>query len=274
MEGLKSRAVALVVCVALILVGWFGGTALQNAGGDLITLKASGLKANTVVMQIGDEDITAAEYLYWLTNSCDTIYQYYGITDWSMNLTEDMTVGQYAKEQADYYVCQYAAIRQLAAEKGISLTEEQQTELDGMAEYYSTYYGSEEVYRYMLAYAGLTEEMLKDSNVVPYLYESLCEQLLGEGGELEPTEERLQAFAESHGYTELSADTLKLYYTDTSYGAVYDYVNEYIDGLEVVKTEAYDSIDVAEFYPALMVEREALPLPDTSTGEDAGSTNE
>ena len=274
MEGLKSRAVALVVCVVLILVGWFGGTAIQNAGGNLITLKASGLKANTVVMQIGGEDITAAEYLYWLTNSCDTIYQYYGITDWSMNLTEDMTVGQYAKEQADYYVEQYAAIRQLAAEKSISLTDEQQTELDGMAEYYTSYYGSEEVYRYMLAYAGLTEDMLKDSNEVPYLYESLCAQLLGEGGELEPTEERLQAFAQSHGYTDMDEDTLLLYYNDTSYGAVYDYVNDYIDGLDVVKTDAYDSIDVATFYPQLLVERQALPLPDTGSGDDTGSTNE
>ena len=126
MEGLKSRAVALVVCAALILVGWFGGSAIQNAQDDLITLRAAGLKADTVVMTIGEQEITAAEYLYWLTNACDTVYQYYGITDWSMALSEDLTVGDYAKEQADYYVSQYAAIRQMAEEKDVTLTEEQQ----------------------------------------------------------------------------------------------------------------------------------------------------
>lgn len=50
MEGLKSRAVALIVCLVLILVGWFGGSAIQAMnGGALITAKASGLKADTVV---------------------------------------------------------------------------------------------------------------------------------------------------------------------------------------------------------------------------------
>ena len=272
MEGLKSRAVALVVCAALILVGWFGGSAIQNAQDDLITLRAAGLKADTVVMTIGEQEITAAEYLYWLTNACDTVYQYYGITDWSMALSEDLTAGDYAKEQAAYYVSQYAASRQMAEEKDVTLTEEQQTELDGMRDYYVGYYGSEEMYDYLLAYAGLTEEMLTESNVVPYLYETICAQLLSEGGELEPTEARLQEFAETHGYTGASDEMLLLYYTDTGYGAVYDYVNDYIEGMEVVKTEAYDAIDVAEFYPALLAERQALPVPSLDT--DSGSSAE
>ena len=69
MEGLKSRAVALIVCLVLILVGWFGGSAIQAMnGGALITAKASGLKADTVVMQVGDADVTAGEYLYWLAS--------------------------------------------------------------------------------------------------------------------------------------------------------------------------------------------------------------
>ena len=97
MEGLKSRAVALIVCLVLILVGWFGGSAIQAMnGGALITAKASGLKADTVVMQVGDADVTAGEYLYWLASVCDGFYQYYGISDWSMAMTADLTVGDYA----------------------------------------------------------------------------------------------------------------------------------------------------------------------------------
>ena len=266
MEGLKSRAVALIVCIALILVGWFGGTAIQNMSGNLITAQASGLKANTVVMQIGDQEITAGEYLYWLTSACDVFYQYYGITDWDMALTDDMTVGEYVMEQADYYVSQYAAIRQMSAEMGIGLSEEQQAEMDNMHAYYVDYYGGEEMYAYMLAYAGLNEDLLYDSNMVPFLYVNVCDQLLGEGGALEPTDENLQTFAQTHGYTGLSDEELLMYYEDTSYGAPYDYVNTYIDGMEVIKTEHYDDINVATFYPALLTARENLVMPTENTG--------
>ena len=97
MEGLKSRAVALIVCLVLILVGWFGGSAIQAMnGGALITAKASGLKADTVVMQVGDADVTAGEYLYWLASVCDGFFHYYGISDWSMAMTADLTVSAFS----------------------------------------------------------------------------------------------------------------------------------------------------------------------------------
>ena len=266
MEGLKSRAVALIVCIALILVGWFGGNAMQNMGGKLVTTQAAGMKANTVVMQVGSQDVTAGEYLYWLASSCDMIYQYYGITDWTMAMTNDLTVGDFAKEQADYYASQYAAIELLAAEKGVSLNEDQQAQLDNIATYYTQYYGDEETSHYLLDYAGLNEKMLQTNSAVPFLYSNLCDQLLGDGGELEPTEENLRAYAERNAYTDLSDGELLMYYQDTEYGVVYDYVNDYIDGLEIVKTGAYDSVDVAVFYPALQAAREALPVPETDTG--------
>lgn len=275
MEGLKSRAVALIVCIVLILVGWFGGSAIQAmSGGALITAKASGLKADTVVMQVGDADVTAGEYLYWLASVCDGFSQYYGLSDWSMAMTADLTVGDYAMAQADDYATQYAAVELLAKEQGIALTEEQEAVMDGMHEYYVEYYGSEEVYRYMLAYAGLNEELLKKDSAIPYLYANLCQKLLAEGGELEPTEENLAAFAERNSYTDLGEEELLSYYEDTSYGAVYDYVNDYISGLEITKTESYEAIDVASFYPALLELRSALEVPETDASSAEGSTVE
>ena len=85
----------------------------------------------------------------------------------------------------------------------------------------------------------------------------MCQKLLAEGGELEPTEENLTAFAERNSYTDLGEEELLSYYEDTSYGAVYDYVNDYISGLEITKTESYEAIDVASFYPALLELRSA-----------------
>lgn len=228
MEGLKSRAVALIVCIVLILVGWFGGSAIQAmSGGALITAKASGLKADTVVMQVGDADVTAGEYLYWLASVCDGFSQYYGLSDWSMAMTADLTVGDYAMAQADDYATQYAAV-----------------------------------------------ELLKKDSAIPYLYANLCQKLLAEGGELEPTEENLAAFAERNSYTDLGEEELLSYYEDTSYGAVYDYVNDYISGLEITKTESYEAIDVASFYPALLELRSALEVPETDASSAEGSTAE
>ena len=274
MEALKNRAVALIVCAVLILVGWFGGNALQNMSGKLLTTQAAGVKSSAVVMQVGSKDITAGEYLYWLTSACDTIYQYYGISDWTVSMTEDMTVGDFAKEQADYYASQYAAIELLADEQGVTLTEEQQSQLDQIGDYYIDYYGGEDVYRYLLEYAGLNEDMLRQSSAVPFLYNNLCEKLLGEGGALEPTEENLQAYAEKKGYTDLSDEDLLSYYQDTEYGAVYDYVNDYIDGLEITKTTTYDAIDVATFYPALQAARDALTVPGADDDSDMTSSEE
>lgn len=72
----------------------------------------------------------------------------------------------------------------------------------------------------------------------------------------------------------MGEEELLSYYEDTSYGAVYDYVNDYISGLEITKTESYEAIDVASFYPALLELRSALDVPETDASSAEGSTAE
>lgn len=262
MEGLKSRAAALIVCAAVALAGWFGGMSLLQNQTESLTLQAGGMKPNTVVMTVAGSDITAEAYLYWVTACCDEFYQYYGISDFTMALTADMTAADYVKQQADYYALQYVAIEQLAGEYGISLSEEQKAELEAMEEYYMAYYGGEEIYNYMMLYSGLTEELLSEINEIPYLYALMCEQFMSEGGMLEPSAENLQTYAQKHHYTELSEEELLAQYVHTESGAMYDFVNEYIDRMDVTKHAKYDAIDVAQFYPALLEVRMALPVPE------------
>jgi hypothetical protein len=262
MEGLRNRAVSLIVCAALVVVGWFGGNAVESSmSGGFLTAQAANVRAKATVMQIGGQDVAASNYLYWLTYACDLYYQYYGITDWTLEATTDLTVGDLAKEQADFYITQYVAIELLADEMGVTLTDEQQEIVSSLAETNAELYG-EDLYQYELTYAGLNDALMERYSSVPYLYRNLCEVLLAEGGALEPTEENLQAFAENNGYTDLDDETLLSYYEDTSYGAPYDYVQDYIDALEVTKTSLYDSIDVSTYYPALLELRDALAVPD------------
>ena len=271
MEGLKNRAVALIVCTALVLVGWFGGSAIQEMGGRLITADAAGVKANETAMQVGTEEVTMGEYLYWVTAVCDSMYQYYGVTDWSVKMTEDMTLEEYVKTEADYYAKQYAGVRQLAAEKGVSLTEEQQEMLDGMHDYWCQMYGEEAVYEYMLRVSGLTEDMLVENNISPFLYNNLCDQLLAEGGELEPTEENVKAFLEKYELGELGEEERMSAYLDPEHGAIPAYMDEYIAGLEVTMSPAHDALDLNVYYPALTEAREQLPKPEV---EPAGGTDD
>ena len=260
MEGLKSRAVPLIVCIALVLVGWFGGNALQNGDQKLITTQVTGLKANTAVMEIDGEEITAGEYLYWLATVCDSLYVDYGIQDWSMMLG-DVSINDYVKSEAEYYATRNVIVDKLAREQGITVNEEQQKLLDDMDSHWIAYYGGEDMYEYMLTCSGMTREMLIENNTVPFLFSNLADSLLAEGGELEPNEERLQAFAERNQLDISDEELLKLY-VDPSYGAVNEYINNYVNQCETVKKPAYDTIDVAVFYPALNAAREAVAIPE------------
>ena len=258
MEGFKNRAVALIVCAALALVGWFGGMTLQKQNNALVTLKASGLRGNAVVMEVAEQKITAENYLYWLTTTCDALHQQLGIQDWSMQITEDLTVGQYAKKEADYYVLQYAAITALAKENQITLTAEEEELVSGTVDSYLAYVGDEQLGRFVMKQGGLSDAQLTENARTSYLYKRLCESLLREGGELEPTEANLAAFKERHKDQSLEEDEFLAYYKSTEYGAVYDYVNDYIDQMEPEYTKNYDKIQVETYYPAVNAERQKM----------------
>ena len=73
----------------------------------------AGLAADTVVAAVDGREVTAGQYLYWLTVGCDEIQDYYrsaGIAlNWSAPL-ENGTLGDYAKTRALRSAALYATV--------------------------------------------------------------------------------------------------------------------------------------------------------------------
>ena len=193
---LAMLAVTAVLAISVISYYRTNGTRAEG-----IYYEASGIRVDAAVLYVNGEAVCAEEYLYWLDSVCEYLASYLGGTpDFSAAVTEEMTLGEYAKADAANTSVLYALVRQMAREHDISLTQEDIDELALQRAQYVAYYGSEEAYAQQLQVLGLTEERLVDIESVPYLYNRLYLQFSEPDGKLYPGEEALRQFAEENGY--------------------------------------------------------------------------
>ena len=107
----------------------------------------TGIPQDQVVMTVGESDITAELYFYWLCYVCSSLeynilndYNKYGMysscvnsetnsIDWSADLA-GLPLLEYARSQTTETIKYYIAIEELAAEEGVSLTEADQEAMD------------------------------------------------------------------------------------------------------------------------------------------------
>lgn len=150
---------ALILAFSLTACGKDGGSsgsgASSSAAGstsssepitvdlDAVTdvfLTTAGIPGDTVVAQVGDVDITAAELLYWVAYSADSMLSYYstyfGITELPWD-TEDasgvtLTQGDFGQRAEDCGL--YALIPGIAEGEGVTLSQDfQDTFADQLA---------------------------------------------------------------------------------------------------------------------------------------------
>lgn len=176
---------------------------------------ASGIPAEKTVMRVGDNEIPAAMYLYWTMSSADNLlyqlqlyYLYYGMyadafledggINWDATLFDEQTLAEQVAQQTQETVGFYATVENLAAELGVTLTEEDRT---AMAEQRAAV---AESYREQLAETDPDAESLTDDALIEkyltligidealyerisgayYLFQSLQELVLTEGSAL------------------------------------------------------------------------------------------
>ncbi len=196
----KRLAAMLLVCV--LLAGSVGLYYRQNgtrSGG--VFHEASGLRPDAVVMRVNGDAVTAEEYLYWLDSVCEYLASYLGsVPDFESAVTETMTLGQFAKEDAAHTAILYAVVRQLAQQHGFTLTAEDEAALAQQAEQYVSYYGDHETYLQQLQLLGLSAESLRSMDEVPYLYNRMFLDYADPNGKLYPGDEALRAYGEENGY--------------------------------------------------------------------------
>ena len=84
----------------------------------------SGLAGKEVVAKLGETEISAADYLYWLNRVIDNYLSQFGgqmtTLPWDAEMAEGITFGQYMQDQAMDAATFHCMLRELARQEGVS----------------------------------------------------------------------------------------------------------------------------------------------------------
>ena len=233
---MKNNWVRLIAgaLASVVLVGTIALTGGMKKGSrtDGLLYQASGIHPDAELLLIDGQTVTAEEYLYWLAYDCEYLSTYVPGVDWSAELTEGLTYGDYAKTDTLETVKLYSVVRAWAEEAGVTLTEEDRAALEAQRLEYVTYYGSEEAYQQQLEAQGITEEVYDRINETAYLYQRLQDQFCTEGSALYPDSEALAQYAADNGYL-----TGKAIYVPAGDGAEEE-ANGYLKRMQEAKDKA------------------------------------
>ena len=146
---------AAMLAVSVLMVLWIASGDRMSSGQrtDGLYYEVTGIHPDAVLMRINGEDISAEEYLYWLAYDCEYLTSYVPNLDFSAEVSDGMTYGSYAKADAVETVKLYALLRQWAKQYNVSLTEEDEARLQQQRQQYVAYYGGEEGYQAIDAFA-------------------------------------------------------------------------------------------------------------------------
>ena len=171
-------------------------------------LAVSGLAADETVITVGDAEIAAADYLYWLNRVISSYLsglssQYGGMVSspaWDVELADGLTFGQYFLEQAADTALLYAVLRQLAQTEGLSPDPSIAAGTnDDYAGIVLQLGGDETRATHFLWTNMLTKEQLVKLNENDNLYDQLQELYYGENSDGYPTDAEVNAYLDEAG---------------------------------------------------------------------------
>lgn len=221
----RLGALALALVMALSALTGCGGNASgsssSSAGGDAsgssaqaepmdltqITdpyLAVSGLAGDEVVAKVGEYEITAADYLYWLNRVIDNyLSQFNGqvtTLPWDTEMGDSLTFGQYMLDQAMDVTVFYAVTRQMAQADGLTPDPSVASDTD---QYYADLVfqagGDETKVTYTLWANMLTRDQFTRLNEDSDLYDQLQELRFGESSGNYPTDAEVNAYLDETG---------------------------------------------------------------------------
>ena len=193
----KTICALLALTMVLLCAGCGSGNNVNNnagssgvsdhgsdgeASGNIYT-DITGIAPDETLMEIDGSAIPAELYFYWLAYSCSSIeyqllsaYNYYGAygelvnedntIKWDADLTDGVTVGQFALLQAEDPLRFYAAIEAMADEAAVEDL------------------GSEEAFEEYLYQLGITQETFDRIATISHLFDRLTDLVLQEGNPL------------------------------------------------------------------------------------------
>ncbi len=196
---MKRRIFALLVCLPLLL----SACGKTDAGAGGLLSRASGIADDEVLLTVDGREVPAWRYLYWLTAVCDqirTAWNDAGRTlDWQQTLSGE-PLADYARRKALENTALYATVETLAEENGVTLTEDDQAQLDGEWQEKVAEYGGEEAYLQALERMGLGREEAQALSEDACLYRKLLERSGDASSGLYVTPEETAEFAAGREY--------------------------------------------------------------------------
>lgn len=220
MKRLGALTLALVMALsALAGCGGKGSGSASGSGGDsgvsqtgpmdlsAITdpyLAVSGLSGGEVVAKVGQEEITAADYLYWLNRVIDNYLAQFGgqmsTLPWDAEMSEGLTFAQFMSDQALDVAASYCVTAGLARQEGLSPSPSVAADTD---QYYADLViqagADEDRVIYTLWSNLLTKDQLTRLNETGDLYTQLQELYFGQDSGSYPTDAEVMAYLDESG---------------------------------------------------------------------------
>ena len=174
----------------------------------------TGIAPTETVMTVDGNEIPAQAYFYWTAYNC-SYFEYqlgmlaaYGMSgdlvnvedgsvNWDAPFSEDQTLSQYVKEETKSAVTFYAVAENLAAELGVTLTEEDETAIADNRASMVEELGGEDAYAQYLDELGVDEETFTRLQSASLLIGDMTDLTLQEGSELYLPEEDYDQYATS-----------------------------------------------------------------------------
>jgi len=163
-----------------------------------VTYELTGLARDTVLFTVDGAEVTAEQYLFWLSQSVSYMDQTSRqLGREGINWEEEMsglTVADYCRNDAMETSKLYALVELHAAQQGCTLSQENELDLQGDLDAMIEQLGGEEQYELLLSRIGLSREGMLQLNRVGYLYDNLQDGMFGRSGQQAPTDESMDAY--------------------------------------------------------------------------------
>ena len=194
MRRVLGGALSLVMMAGL-LTGCSGGA--QDPIKEVM-----GYEGSTVLFTVDGNDVTAADYFFWMAQNADYVASYFtgmGLDmDWTNTLGGSQDMDSYVKDSSMDTAVLYSIVKAKAAEYGYELSKEDEEAYEADLANAKEELGGEEEYEDFLLTMCITDEGMREMSTVGVLYNQMAEGLFREGGEYAPTSEDLAAYAQEN----------------------------------------------------------------------------
>lgn len=227
-----KKLLSILLALTMLLCTACGGTAGGEDGkSENIYTEITGIAPDETVMLLGETEIPASLYFYWVTYIAGSLEQqiqtynlYYGMygdklnedksLNWAAEYATGITFADYIAAQAKGTMSFLIVVERMANTNGITLSEEniaqiEQIKADVVASYAEELVSQdaanealtdEEVFDRYLAMLGIDDELFLRLSGFEYLYDALVEQVMTEGSSLylDPEDYNEYAFYADH----------------------------------------------------------------------------